>query len=193
MDGYQIPLKFRGLAYLMCHPPKDAEVYSLPHLIMMADVDWDPTSYDNVISDLHKFFDQDIDDIPHASFGAHGNYLHCTATTHLVHPEPEFFNVHKFLAFDDIIDDIVDSLNPSLVEDIFLVSNLDILILPRITFFYALSLLGLRQILSRKPLPSLHNTLRGEYPTLCDNIGNLVFLHATFDIVMNYLQRYSCC
>jgi hypothetical protein len=79
MDGYQIPLMFRnGLAYLQCCPPTDAEVDLLPHLIMMADVDWDPTLYDNVISDLHKLYDQDIDDVPHGNFDAHGNYLHRT-------------------------------------------------------------------------------------------------------------------
>jgi hypothetical protein len=102
MDGYQIPPTFcNGLAYLKCRPPTDAEVDSLPHLIMTADVDWDPTSNDNVISDLDKFYDQDIDEVHHGNFDAHGNYLHRTVATHLVQPEPEFFDVHKFLAFDD--------------------------------------------------------------------------------------------
>jgi hypothetical protein len=50
-----------------------------------------------------------IDDVPHAKFDAHGNYLHQTVATHLVQPEPEFFGVQEFLAFDDIIDDIVDT------------------------------------------------------------------------------------
>jgi hypothetical protein len=84
---------------------------------MTADVDWDPASYDKVISDLHKFYDQDIDEVHHGSFDAHGNYLHRAVSKHLVQPEPEFFHVHKFLAFDNIIDDLVESLNPSLVED----------------------------------------------------------------------------
>jgi hypothetical protein len=127
VDGYQIPLTFRnGLAYLKCWPPTDAEVDSLPHLIMTADVDGDPTSYDNLILDLHKIYDQDIDDVPHAIFDAHENYLHRTVATHLVQPESEFFDVHELLTFDDIIDDIVDSLNPSLVEYIYLVNNLDV-------------------------------------------------------------------
>jgi hypothetical protein len=74
MDGYQIPLTFRnGLLYLKCWPPTDAEIDSIPHLITTADVDWDPTSYDDVIWDLHKFYDQDIDDATHANFDAHGN------------------------------------------------------------------------------------------------------------------------
>jgi hypothetical protein len=93
---------------------------------MTADVDWDPTSYDNVISDLHKFYDQDIDVVPHLNFDALGNHLHRMVATHLVQPEPEYFDVHEFLEFDDIIDDIVESLNTSLVEDIYLVNNLDV-------------------------------------------------------------------
>jgi hypothetical protein len=77
INGYQIPLMFRnGLAYLKCRPPTDAEVDSLPHLIKTANADWDPTSYDNVISDLHKFYDQDIYEVHHGNFDAHGNYLH---------------------------------------------------------------------------------------------------------------------
>jgi hypothetical protein len=127
MDGYQIPLTFRnGLAYLKCRPRTDAKVDSLPHLIMTAYVDWDPTSYDNVISDLHKFYDQDNDEVPHGNFDSHRSYLHQTVVTHLVQPEPEFFDVHEILAFDDIIDDIVDSLNPSIVEDIYQGNNIDV-------------------------------------------------------------------
>jgi hypothetical protein len=157
MDGYQIPLTFRnGVAYLKCRPQTDAEVDSLPHLIMTADFDWDSISYDNVILDLQKFYDQDIDEVPHGNFDAHGNYLHRMVATHLVQPEPEFFDVHEFLAFDNIIDNIVDSLHPSLVEDIYMS-----VICPRITIFYALSSLGLRPILTIKPLPLLHNTLGG--------------------------------
>jgi hypothetical protein len=38
----------------------------------------------------------------------------------------EFFDVHEFFAFDDIIDDIVDSLNPSIVEHIYQVNNIDV-------------------------------------------------------------------
>ena len=120
MDGYQIPLAFRnGLAYLKCRPPTDDEVDSLPHLIMTADVDWDPTTYDNVISDLHKFYDPDIDEVYHGNFDDKGNYLHRTVATHLVQPEPEFFDVHEFLPVDDLIDDIMDSLSPTIVQDIY--------------------------------------------------------------------------
>jgi hypothetical protein len=107
MDGFQIPLTFcNGLAYLKCHPLTDAKVNLLPHLIMAADVDCDPTSYDNVILDLHKFYYKDIDEVPHETLMLMGT------TLHVVQPEPKFFELHEFLAFDKIIHDIVGSLNP---------------------------------------------------------------------------------
>jgi hypothetical protein len=58
---------------------------------------------------------------------------------------------------------------------------------PRITIFCVLSLPGIQPILSRNPLPLLLNTLGGEYLTLCNNIGNLVFLHAMFDVGMKQM------
>jgi hypothetical protein len=93
--GTKFRLRFIMFADLKCRPPTDAEVDSLPHLIMTADVDWDPTSYDNVILDLHKFYDQDIAKVHHGNFDAHGNYLHRTVATHLVQPEPEILRCTK--------------------------------------------------------------------------------------------------
>jgi hypothetical protein len=40
--GYQLPLDFKnGLPYLCCWKPTEAELSSLPHIIMTSDVDWD--------------------------------------------------------------------------------------------------------------------------------------------------------
>jgi hypothetical protein len=98
---------------------------------MTADVDWDPTPYDNVISGLHPFYDQDIDEAPHGNFDAQGKYVHLMVVTQLAQPEPEFFDVHEFHAFDDIIYDIVDSPNPSLAEESYQVNHLDVRNLPQ--------------------------------------------------------------
>jgi hypothetical protein len=78
---------------------------------------------------------------PHGNFDARGNYLHHTVATHLVHLEPEFFDVHEFLKFDGIIDNIADALNPSFADDIYQVNSLDVRNLPQ------------DYMLSRKPLP----------------------------------------
>jgi hypothetical protein len=53
---------------------------------MTADVDWDPTTYDIVIVDLHKFCDPDIDEGHQGNFDEQGNYLHRTVATHLDQP-----------------------------------------------------------------------------------------------------------
>jgi hypothetical protein len=43
VDGYQILLDFKnGLPYLRCRKPTEAEIGSLPQIIMTSDVDWDP-------------------------------------------------------------------------------------------------------------------------------------------------------
>jgi hypothetical protein len=102
--------------------------------------------------DLHEFYDQDIDEVHHGNFDAHGNYLHQTVATYLVQPEPEFFDVHEFLAFDKIIDNIADSLNPLLVEDIYQVHNLDVLNSPQ---NYNL----LRPFFARAPADTIQKTL----------------------------------
>jgi hypothetical protein len=184
MDGCQIPLTFRnGHAYLKCCPPTDDEVDYLPHVIMTADVDWDPTPYDNVISDHQKFYDPDIEEVNPGHFNDQGNYLHCTVPTHLVQPESEFFDVHEYLAYDDLIDDIVDALNPTVVQDIYQVNNLDIRA-PSKDYNV------LRPFFAWVPADTIKKTVEvtTQYAwALFVNNGNLIFLHATFAVPMKLL------
>jgi hypothetical protein len=35
---------------------------------MISDVDWDPTAYDNLISDFHIFYDAEADMVHHSTF-----------------------------------------------------------------------------------------------------------------------------
>jgi hypothetical protein len=58
IDGYQIPLDINGgLPYLRYRKPTPDEVANnLPHLIMTADVDWDPCICDNNINDMEQFY-----------------------------------------------------------------------------------------------------------------------------------------
>jgi hypothetical protein len=91
MDGSQIPIAFHnGLPYLKCRPPTNEEVTSLPHIIMTSDINWDPTTYNNYISDIITFFDAIIDTVHRSNFDDHGNYRHRTVTTHTLHAYPEF-------------------------------------------------------------------------------------------------------
>jgi hypothetical protein len=104
MDGYQIPLTFQnGLPYLQCCMPTQAEVDSLPHLIMTSDIDWDPTSYDNTITNLPQFYNPVVDQVHQRNFDDQGNYLHRTVVTHSMQAVPEYFDVHEYLDYDDII------------------------------------------------------------------------------------------
>jgi hypothetical protein len=97
MDGYQIPVAFRnGLPYLPCRAPTATEVASLPHVIMTSDADWDPATYDNVIPRINTFNDAKAEMVHQSTFDDCGNYRHCTVATHSTHPEPEYFDVHKY-------------------------------------------------------------------------------------------------
>jgi hypothetical protein len=69
MDGYQIPLDINnGLAYLRCRLPTTHELETLPHIIMTADIDWNPSIFDNNIDDVETFFDTKDDIISHGPF-----------------------------------------------------------------------------------------------------------------------------
>jgi hypothetical protein len=78
MDAYQIPLDFHnGLPYLKkCQIPTEDELNTLPHIIMTSDMDWDPSTYNNTIDDMDKFFDADEDNVYHSPFDHKGDYCH---------------------------------------------------------------------------------------------------------------------
>jgi hypothetical protein len=129
LDGYQIPLAFRnGLLYLPCRSPTAKEVASLPYLIT-SDVDWDPTTYDNVISDIHTFYVAEADMVHHDAFDDCGNYQHPTVATHSTHPEPEYFDFHEYPDYSDAIDDLLDAQHPALLEIFIRVTLLSLLLL----------------------------------------------------------------
>ena len=127
MDGYQIPLDFHnGLPYLKCRKPTQAEVDDLPHIIMTADVDWDPTVYDNVIDDLNDFYDAQAEDHRNDNpFNDVGEYRHRTVATHTIHSELEFFDAYENQDLVDVIDDIIDSYHHDHVTDVYGVHTLE--------------------------------------------------------------------
>jgi hypothetical protein len=127
IDGYQLPLDFKnGLPYLRCRKPTDEELSLLPHIIMTADLDWDPSTYDNDIDDLEKFHDTSIDDNEHEHFDQYGEYRHRTVATHSTLPEEEFFDAIEYIDFDDLVDDLFDTIHPERVNDIYEIQLTDV-------------------------------------------------------------------
>ena len=79
LDGYIIPLNIQsGLPYLSIRPYTNAEWDELPHVILTADVDWDPTIIDHELEDGEEWFDamQDIPEFdPDPLFDDVGDYI----------------------------------------------------------------------------------------------------------------------
>jgi hypothetical protein len=118
MNGHQIPLAIRNrLPYLPCWSPTATEVASLPHLMVTSDVDWDPKTYDNVISDIHNFYDTEADMVHHITFADCCNYHHRTVATHNTHPDPEYFDVHEYPDYSDVIDHLLGALYPAVSQN----------------------------------------------------------------------------
>ena len=127
IDGYQLPLDFKnGLPYLSCRKPSVEELSSLPHIIMTSDVDWDPSMYDNVMDDIEKFHDTTAHDHDDENFDQYGEYRHRTIATHTTLPEEEFFDAIEHIAFDDLVDDLIDTVHPESVSDVYDIHLTDI-------------------------------------------------------------------
>ena len=80
LDGYVIPLNIRsGLPYMSICPFTSKEWDELPHVILTADTDWDPTVMDCELEDGEEWFDamQDLPELdPDPLFDDVGDYRH---------------------------------------------------------------------------------------------------------------------
>jgi len=119
IEDYQIPLDFKnGLAYLRCRIPNKEELQSLPHVIMTANVDWDPSQYDHTIDKIEEWYDPALEDIDHENpFDAYGDYRHRTIATHAVVTEEEFFDALECVPIDEQVDDLIDFIHPTIVAN----------------------------------------------------------------------------
>jgi hypothetical protein len=127
IDGYQIPLDINGgLPYLRCRKPTPDEVANLPHLIMTADVDWDPCICDNNIDDMEQFYDAEMDAVSDSPFDQFGDYRHRTIATHIIEPEAEFFDATEILSYDDRVDNFFDALHPNEVQMVYDINTITV-------------------------------------------------------------------
>jgi hypothetical protein len=83
---------------------------------MTSDVDWDPSKFDNDITNLDAFHDPANDNHEEHHFDQHGEYCHHTVATHLTCVEEELYDACEFLDFDDQVDDLLDAINPEAVS-----------------------------------------------------------------------------
>jgi hypothetical protein len=78
-----------------------------------------PTTYDYVISDRHTFYDAKADMVHQSTFDYCGNYRHRTVATYTTHPEPEYFDFHKYHDYSYVIDDLLDAHHPAEFTNIY--------------------------------------------------------------------------
>jgi hypothetical protein len=122
IDGYQLPLDFKnGLPYLRCRKPTDAELSSLPHIIMTSDVYWDLKQYDLTFNEIKQFHDTSMVDYEHEHFDQYGEYQHRTVANHDITMEEELLDAMEYLDVPDIVDDIIDSIYPNSVRNTYAV------------------------------------------------------------------------
>lgn len=78
LDGYVFPLDIiNGLPYLQMVPNTDEEMRTLPHVILTAGNEWDPSVLDNMLTDQEDWYNmlkKDDDGIIKTPFDECGNY-----------------------------------------------------------------------------------------------------------------------
>jgi hypothetical protein len=122
LEGYVLPIDIvEGLSYLRTRAYTDKEYDELPHVLLSSDSDWDPTIFDNKISDNQEWFDAQQDILPDNNmmdhpFNEYGTYRHTTddpeveVDTHLLNYHTEvkehFFDTADLekMSLDDVVD-----------------------------------------------------------------------------------------
>jgi hypothetical protein len=91
---------------------------------MTADKDWDPSVYDNDIDNLEEFHDTSMDFIDHDKhFDMYGSYRHCTIAQQSTSQEDIFVDAVEYCDNDNMVETLMDILNPHVFSDIFDVNH----------------------------------------------------------------------
>jgi hypothetical protein len=116
-----------GLPCLRCRKPTETDLGLLPHIAMTSDVDWDPNLYDNIVEDLQAFHDTSVDDVDHDNpCHQYGEYCFRTVTTHNTIHEEAFFDAVINTDFNDMVDDVIDILNPEGASNVYDLNLIDV-------------------------------------------------------------------
>jgi hypothetical protein len=113
LDGYVIPIYIiSGLPYVHMHLYTHEEWETLPHVILTADINWDPSVLDHMMEDDEHWYAAicNLEQSPYTSmFDEEGNYLGCVIIQHakVVCHELTFYDASNELPPKDI-DSILD-------------------------------------------------------------------------------------
>ena len=96
IDGYVVPLNIRsGLPYMTMRPYTDTEWQQLPHVILTADTNWDPSMLDDEQEDNEEWFNAQ-ENIPtfesNPLFDQYGEYRHTVDITEAIMSSTVFEN-----------------------------------------------------------------------------------------------------
>ena len=104
-DGYVIPLSIvTGLPRLSIRPFTDREWESLPHIIMTAEHDWDPSILDRSFEDTEDYWYDAVQEMEiehNPAFDASGDYCHRVTV--------QLSQVLDCPTHDDPLDNLIDA------------------------------------------------------------------------------------
>jgi hypothetical protein len=121
---------------------------------------------DNDIEAFEDFHDLTLDVVDHVNpFNAYGEYHNRTVATHHLVEEEKYFDTVEYNDFDDLVDDLLDSVNHNLLL-IHISLHLPMLIRSQTLIFSDLFLDVLRRILSIKRSMSPRNLPADKFPIL---------------------------
>src|SRR5688500_4502887 len=119
LDGYVIPFNIMsGLSYMSIRPFTDKERDNLPHVILKADVDWDPTVIDCELEDGEEWFDA-LEDLPELDpdplFDEFGNYRHIQHVAQTIVNGDQLDN-HVITDYHDVVQLYNQNIMPSKID-----------------------------------------------------------------------------
>ena len=122
LEGYVLPIDIvEGLSYICTRAYTDKEYEELPHVLLSSDSDWDPTVFDNKLSDKEEWFEAQPDILPEHNmtkhpFDEYGQYRHTTddpeqpverhLLSYLTKVEEHFFDTEDIstMSLEDVVD-----------------------------------------------------------------------------------------
>jgi hypothetical protein len=94
---------------------------------MTSDVDSHPSLHNNAVEDLDAFHDTSVADVYHDNpFNQYGEYHFLTAATYSTIHEEGFFDAVMYIDFSDIVDDVIDTLHPEVVTNVYNLNLTDV-------------------------------------------------------------------